>query len=62
MTDDESPSRLQLGDEAYDSAADYIQALRAALRTHQRLTDGEPLTIEISTDEELPLVQRMLLR
>lgn len=59
--DDESDPRVRLGASTYENVEEYVSALHAAIRTHRKLTDDE-LTVEIDPREELPLVQRAMLR
>jgi hypothetical protein len=61
---DEQPSNpaQRLGRDRYDDAADYIDALQAAIRTHRQLGGGDPLDVEIDPEGELGLVQRAMLR
>ena len=49
-------------DRSYSNVDDYISGLQAAIRTHQRLTSGSPLRLEVREDARIPLAQRILLR
>lgn len=46
----------------YENAEEYIDGFLAAIRTHRKLTDEEPLEVEIAPSKDLPLAQRILLR
>ena len=41
---------------------EYLTGLRAAIRTHQRLTNGSALRVEVQGEVRIPLAQRILLR
>lgn len=53
---------LSLGGKEHANLREYVTGLSAAVRTHQRLTDGKPLTVEIAEDGRIPLAQLILLR
>lgn len=61
LTEDRPDPRGSLGDRRESGVAEYVDALQAALRVRQRLTD-DALTVEVAPDGELPLVPRTLLR
>lgn len=46
----------------YRNVREYMAGLKAALRTHQRLTNGTTLAVEVRDDARIPLAQRILLR
>ncbi len=53
---------LSLGGKAHENLREYVAGLTAAVRTHQRLTDGKDLKIEVSEGGRIPLAQLILLR
>lgn len=46
----------------YENVEEYIDGFLAAIETHRKLTDEEPLEVEITSSKEIPLAQRILLR
>ncbi len=46
----------------FENAEEYIRGFLAAIRTHRKLNDDEPLEPEIYPRKDLPLAQRVLLR
>lgn len=53
---------LSLGGKEHENLREYVTGLAAAVRTHQRLTDGKALRVEVADDARIPLAQLILLR